>query len=363
MNHSITVADVQRIFAEEQAFVVKSRFGQKRKTPLEVRQGTRTRVHELLQQQISCPFVLPPPSRDFEPWEIEERIEDLQRRKAELRKSIPTALKIESEDARTGDPSDHQDAIHYAQKRWGQSLWVETDQLVARAESAPGGLGGLEGIAGESVPPVKPLARVALDDHDFSGLAVDASGAAALAPLDLDPFAPLAELVGKVWSTAREAMQDIARALGGPLFSWSNSGETSMWDLVFQNTNFAQAPVLQGSATAGSFYISLHTASPGQTGNQTTSEAAYTSYARVAVARTTGGWTISGNNPITASNTAAITFPAATGGSETETYFAFGSLASGAGVIYGYGALTSSLAVSNGITPSFAIGAAQCTFS
>ena len=58
-----------------------------------------------------------------------------------------------------------------------------------------------------------------------------------------------------------------------------------------------------------------------------------------------------------------MTFPACSGGSETETYFSFGSLTSGAGVIYGYGALSSSLAVSNGITPSFAINALQCTFT
>jgi len=136
----------------------------------------------------------------------------------------------------------------------------------------------------------------------------------------------------------------------------TNAFETDLLNLYFNNTdhaNVGDAAGLQNSTAAGSFYVSLHTASPGETGSQTTSEATYTSYARVAVARTSGGWTISGNN---VSNTAAITFPQATGGSNTITHFGIGSDSSGAGNLFFYGALTSSLAVSNGITPEFAIG-------
>lgn len=64
-------------------------------------------------------------------------------------------------------------------------------------------------------------------------------------------------------------------------------------------------------------YISLHTADPGEAGNQTTSEATYTSYARVTVACSAGGWTVSGN---TASNAALIQFPQCTGGSNTLVF-------------------------------------------
>ena len=56
---------------------------------------------------------------------------------------------------------------------------------------------------------------------------------------------------------------------------------------MFNNTDFANigdAGGLQNSATAGSLYVSLHTADPGEAGSQTTNEANYTSYARVAVA-------------------------------------------------------------------------------
>ena len=62
-----------------------------------------------------------------------------------------------------------------------------------------------------------------------------------------------------------------------------------------------------------------------------------------------------------ADNDAAINFPAATGGSESETHFGIGSDASAAGNLFLWGALSAALAVSSGITPSFAIGALDIT--
>ena len=138
--------------------------------------------------------------------------------------------------------------------------------------------------------------------------------------------------------------------------SATNAFETALLTLYFNNTdhaNVGDAAGIQNSATAGSFYISLHTADPDETGNQTTSEATYTSYARVAVARSGSGWTISGAN---ASNAASITFPACAGGSNTITHFGIGSDSSGAGNLFFKGALSAPIAISSGITPSFAIG-------
>lgn len=66
-------------------------------------------------------------------------------------------------------------------------------------------------------------------------------------------------------------------------------------DLLFNNeaaTGIGDAGGLLPSAAAGNLYVSLHTADPGAGGDQTTNEAAYTSYARVAVARTVAGWTV-----------------------------------------------------------------------
>lgn len=134
--------------------------------------------------------------------------------------------------------------------------------------------------------------------------------------------------------------------------------EDDLLDLIFTNVdapNVGDAAGLQNAATAGSFYISLHTGTLVDTHTaQTQSEAAYTSYARVAVARSTAGWTVASG---VVDNDAAITFPQATGGSETETNFGIGFGASGSGYLQFYGALTASLAVSTGITPEFAAGA------
>lgn len=143
--------------------------------------------------------------------------------------------------------------------------------------------------------------------------------------------------------------------------SASNALETALLLLLFNNTNIANvgdATGVRGSTTAGSLFVSLHTADPGEAGDQTTSEATYTSYARVAVARSSAGWTVSGN---ASTNTAATTFPAATGGTNTITHFGVGSATSGAGILLFSGALNASLAVSNGITPSFDIGQISVT--
>src|SRR6185436_13963143 len=99
--------------------------------------------------------------------------------------------------------------------------------------------------------------------------------------------------------------------------SKSNTWETGLLNLVFNNTTFSgvgDATGLPGSAAAGNLYASLHTADPGETGDQTTSEATYTSYARVAIVRSSSGFTISGGS---VTNAAAVAFPAATGGTDT----------------------------------------------
>jgi hypothetical protein len=138
--------------------------------------------------------------------------------------------------------------------------------------------------------------------------------------------------------------------------SLSNAAETALLNLLFNNTDWANigdAGGLQNSATAGSFFLSLHTADPGEAGNQSTNETNYTSYARVAVARSSAGWTISGD---VVSNTALVQFPACTGGSSTVTHWGLGTASSGTGNLICSGPLTASLAVSSGIQPQFAAG-------
>lgn len=140
---------------------------------------------------------------------------------------------------------------------------------------------------------------------------------------------------------------------------WTNAAGQAFLEHYFQNTNHANvgdATGLVASTSAGSFYISLHTADPGLTGNQTTNEAAYTGYARVAVARTSGGFTVSTKN---CSNTAAVTFGTCTAGSSTVTHFGIGTDSTGTGNLLWSDALDASLAISTSAnqTPEFAIGA------
>jgi len=77
--------------------------------------------------------------------------------------------------------------------------------------------------------------------------------------------------------------------------SFSNSMETSILQLLFNNTaiaNVGDAPGLQPSATAGTFSVRLHTADPGEAGTGDTNEATYTGYAAKTVARSGAGWTV-----------------------------------------------------------------------
>lgn len=131
--------------------------------------------------------------------------------------------------------------------------------------------------------------------------------------------------------------------------SKGNTFENDMMKLIFQATAIANLADNAASGPLTNLYVSFHTADPGETGNQTTSECAYTSYARIAVARTSGGWTVTANS---VSPVAAITGVAATGGSETITHFAVGTDGTtGTGKILYSGTVSPNISVSNGVTP------------
>lgn len=138
--------------------------------------------------------------------------------------------------------------------------------------------------------------------------------------------------------------------------SKSNTHENDYLKLIFNNvtmTLVGDAAGILASAAAGSLYFSLHTADPGEAGDQTTNEVAYTSYARVAVARTTGGFTVSTN---TAALVANVSFPAGTGGSGTATHWGIGASSSGAGKLLYKGAISPSIVCGNGVTPQLTAG-------
>lgn len=124
--------------------------------------------------------------------------------------------------------------------------------------------------------------------------------------------------------------------------------ENDWLKLIFQATAIANIADNAATSPLTNLYVSLHTADPADAGNQTTSETAYTSYARVAVARTSGGWTVTGNSVSPAAN---IDFPACTGGTATITHFGIGTASSGAGKLLYSGTVSPNISVSSGVTP------------
>ena len=133
--------------------------------------------------------------------------------------------------------------------------------------------------------------------------------------------------------------------------------DNALLALVFNNTaipNIGSAGGLQPSSSAGSLYLALHTADPSGSGNdQTTNEVAYTGYARVGVARSGAGFTVSTNY---VALSALTSFPACTGGSATATYFSVGVASSDASMMLYSGSLTPSLSISAGVTPQLSTG-------
>lgn len=136
--------------------------------------------------------------------------------------------------------------------------------------------------------------------------------------------------------------------------SKGNTFENDVLKLIFNATAIANIADNASSSPLTNLYVSLHTGDPGEAGDQTTSEATYTSYARVAVERSGTGWTVSGN---TATNAALVQFPQCSGGTNTITHVGVGTLTSGGGKLLYKGALDASLSVSSGIQPQFAAGA------
>ena len=138
--------------------------------------------------------------------------------------------------------------------------------------------------------------------------------------------------------------------------SFSNAFEGELLRLLLENEDIlvlGDAGGLRGSVVPGSIYVALHTADPGETGDQTTSEATYTGYARKGVARNSTEWAdVAG----TSDNVNDIVFDPCTGLSDIITHFSMGVASSGASLMLWYGAVTPNIAVSNGITPQIDAG-------
>lgn len=116
-------------------------------------------------------------------------------------------------------------------------------------------------------------------------------------------------------------------------------GTTHISDLLKLIYTAVAAANLGDNAASGpltNIQVGLHATWPGAGGNQTTGELSYTGYGRVAVARTTGGWTVTSNS---VSPVGAITFGACTGGSGTANFFSTGSASTGTGKLFDVGVI------------------------
>lgn len=130
--------------------------------------------------------------------------------------------------------------------------------------------------------------------------------------------------------------------------SFSNVTENAVMALIFNATAWAGYADNAAASPQTQIAVALHTADPGEAGTMVTSEAAYTSYARVAVNRNAGGWAVTGNSVAPAAN---IDFPTGTGGSGTITHASLGATGGGAAAILISGAVTPNIVSGSGVTP------------
>lgn len=129
----------------------------------------------------------------------------------------------------------------------------------------------------------------------------------------------------------------------------SDAFENDLLKLIFNATAIANIADNAAASPLTNLYVALHSADPTDAGDQTTNEITYTGYARVAVARTSGGWTITGNS---VSPVANVEFGQRTdAGSVSVTHVSVGSAASGAGKILYAGAISPAITVAQGVVP------------
>lgn len=130
--------------------------------------------------------------------------------------------------------------------------------------------------------------------------------------------------------------------------SFSDAAENAIMALIFNATAWANIADNAAASPNTNIAVALHEADPGESGNMQSSEADYTSYARVNVPRTAGGWTVTANSVSPAAN---IDFPAGTGGGGTITHFSTGKTGAGAAAIHLSGTVTPNVVSGNGVTP------------
>ncbi len=125
--------------------------------------------------------------------------------------------------------------------------------------------------------------------------------------------------------------------------------ENDLLKLIFNATPISLIADNAATTPLTNLFVSLHTADPGEGGSQTTSETAYTGYARIPVLRSTGGFTVTANS---VSPLANIDFGECTASPGAAiTHFGIGTVVSGAGKLLYSGTVTPNITMAVGVIP------------
>lgn len=129
--------------------------------------------------------------------------------------------------------------------------------------------------------------------------------------------------------------------------------ENAVLNLIFRAVAIVNIADNASSSPLANLYWSLHTADPGDAGNQSTSETNYGSYARQPVARTTGGMTAATTGATSPATN--IVFPAASSPAlptvSSITHAGIGVAVAGATELLYSGPVTPNINVSTGVQP------------
>lgn len=126
--------------------------------------------------------------------------------------------------------------------------------------------------------------------------------------------------------------------------SASDTTEAAVIALIYNATTWANYAINATASPETNIVMALMTADPTDSGTMSSNESAYTNYARQNVARTSGGWTCSGDTATLAAN---CDFPSSGASGTTITFMASGKSGGGA----------SAILISGTVTPNIAIGA------
>ena len=127
----------------------------------------------------------------------------------------------------------------------------------------------------------------------------------------------------------------------------SSAFANSVLLLFFNATPIADLAADDQSSPVTTLTVGLHTATPDVGGSMATNETAYTNYVRKTVARTSGGWTVSGASVSPAANIDFAECGATPGAA--ITHFSVGTGVSNQ-VMY-FGTITPNITMATGVIP------------